>query len=135
MHYSTGIAAQYIAEGAISEGVEVKVDLLKDGRYEGVHRSDVVRDILDSKAVIVGSPTLEDYPLPTVAGFLYYLMGIKPGKQTQKKIGFAFGSNGGKGGAPKVITELLEKVGIQIWHDPVEFTYRPDQADKEKFFN
>ncbi|HJJ97780.1 MAG TPA: FprA family A-type flavoprotein, partial [Methanocorpusculum sp.] len=63
-----------------------------------------------------------------------YLMGIRPGKQTQKKIGFAFGSNGGKGGAPKVITELLEKAGIQIWHDPIEFTYRPDQADKEKFF-
>ena len=134
MHYSTGTAAQYIAEGAISEGVEVKFDLLKDGRYEGVHRSDVVRDILDSKAVIVGSPTLEDYPLPTVAGFLYYLAGIRPGKQEQKKIGFAFGSNGGKGGAPKVITELMQKAGIEIWHEPVEFTYRPQADDKEKFF-
>ena len=61
-------------------------------------------------------------------------MGIRPGKQEQKKIGFAFGSNGGKGGAPKVITELMQKAGIEIWHEPVEFTYRPQGDDKEKFF-
>ncbi len=69
-----------------------------------------------------------------MAGFLDCLMGVRPEKQTEKKIRFAFGSNGCRGGEPKVITELLEKAGIKIWHDPIEFTYRPDQADKEKFF-
>jgi len=99
MHGSTTTLAKAIAEGVMAEGVDVRVCLLRDGRYEGTHRSDIVTEILDSKAVIVGSPTLQDEVLPTVAGFLSYLRGLRPGRLTAKKIGCAFGSHGGMGGA------------------------------------
>ena len=79
MHHSTDLMAQTLAEGIMSEGVAVKVCLLKDGRFEGTHRSNVVTEILDSKALLVGSPTLQDEVYPTVADFLSYLHGVRPG--------------------------------------------------------
>ncbi|HRR88255.1 MAG TPA: FprA family A-type flavoprotein, partial [Methanoculleus sp.] len=99
MHGSTTMLAKAIAEGVMAEGVDLRVCLLRDGRYEGTHRSDIVTEILDSKAVLVGSPTLQDEVLPTVAGFLSYLRGLQPGRLTAKKIGCGFGSHGGMGGA------------------------------------
>ena len=70
MHHSTDLMAQTIAEGIMAEGVAVKVCILKDGKFEGTHRTNVVTEILDSKAVLVGSPTLQDEVYPTVADFL-----------------------------------------------------------------
>ena len=43
-------------------------------------------DVLNSKCVIIGSPTLNNNMLPTVGAFLTYLKGLNP----QKKIGVAF---------------------------------------------
>ena len=129
MHGSTTAMAQAIAEGVMEGGCEVKFCLLKDGRYEGTHRSDVVTDVLDSKAIIVGSSTLQDEYLPTVAGFMSYLRGLQPGRLTQKKKGFAFGSHGGHGGAVKLIDADLKAAGIELFREPIEVFYRPDESD------
>jgi len=134
MHHSTDRMAQMIAEGVMSEGVAVKVCLLKDGRYEGNHRSNIVSDVLDSKAVLVGSPTLQDEVYPTVADFLSYLHGLQPGRLTHKKIGCAFGSQGGHGGAVAIITECLKKAGIETINDGFEIYYRPDSAELKKCY-
>jgi len=55
MHGSTTALAYALAEGLMDEGCEVKVCLLGS-----THRSDIVAEVLDSKAVLVGSPTLAD---------------------------------------------------------------------------
>ena len=129
MHHSTDLMVQTLAEGVMAEGVAVKVCLLKDGRFEGTHRSNVVTEILDSKAVLVGSPTLQDEVYPTIADFLSYLHGVRPGRLATKKIGFAFGSHGGQGGAVKIITEGLKKAGIETINDGYEVLYKPDAAE------
>lgn len=131
MHGSTTRMAQAIAEGVIEGGCEAKVCMLKDGRYEGTHRSDVVTDILDSKAVIVGTPTLQDEPLPTVDGFMCYLRGLRPGRLTEKKLGFTFGSHGGSGGAVKIVEADMRTAGIEIFREPIEVNYRPDAEEIE----
>ncbi|MBN2733233.1 MAG: FprA family A-type flavoprotein [Methanomicrobiaceae archaeon] len=131
MHGSTTKMAQAIAEGVIEGGCEAKVCLLKDGRYEGTHRSDVVKEILDSKAVIIGTPTLQDEPLPTIAGFMSYLRGLHPGRLTQKKKGFTFGSHGGNGGAVRLVEDDMKKAGIEIFREPIEVFYRPDEPEIE----
>lgn len=126
MHGSTGMMAKAIAEGVMAEGVDVRVCLLRDGRYEGTHRSDVVTEVLDSKAVLIGSPTLQDEVLPTVAGFLSYLRGLRPGRLGTKKIGCAFGSHGGMGGAVAQANELLKAAGIEVIEGGFQVNYRPD---------
>lgn len=131
MHGATDTMAKALADGAMDGGLEVKVCLLKDGRYEGCHRSDIVTEMLDSKALLVGSPTLEDEVLPTVAGFLSYIRGLRPGRLTQKKVGFAFGSHGGHGGAVKQITDDLKTAGIDVIEDGIEVYFRPDVGERE----
>ena len=126
MHGSTTMMARAIAEGIMAEGADVRVCLLRDGRYEGTHRSDIVTDILDSKAVIIGSPTLQDEVLPTVAGFLSYLRGLAPGRLTAKKIGCAFGSHGGMGGAVAQAEAALKAAGIEVIDGGFQVNYRPD---------
>lgn len=131
MHGATDMMAKALADGAMDGGLEVKVCLLKDGRYEGCHRSDIVAEMLDSKALLVGSPTLGDEMLPTVAGFLSYLRGLRPGRLTQKKIGFAFGSHGGHGGAVDQIADDLKTAGIEVVEGGMEIYFRPDSNERE----
>jgi flavorubredoxin len=131
MHGSTDMMAKALADGAMDGGLEVKVCLLKDGRYEGCHRSDIVAEMLDSKAILVGSPTLEDEVLPTVAGFLSYLRGLRPGRLGEKKVGFAFGSHGGHGGAVEQIAADMKTAGIEVIDGGMEVYFRPDADERE----
>ncbi|MDV2481397.1 FprA family A-type flavoprotein [Methanoculleus sp. Wushi-C6] len=134
MHGSTTMLAKAIAEGVMAEGADVRVCLLRDGRYEGTHRSDIVTEVLDSKAVLVGSPTLQDEVLPTVAGFLSYLRGLRPGRLGAKKIGCAFGSHGGMGGAVAEIEGALKEAGIEVIDGGFQVNYRPDGDELARAF-
>jgi len=87
---STEKVAKAIVRGLTGEGVEVKVFRLRD-----THNSDVIAQVLEAKAILVGSPTLNNGVFPSVSSFLTYMKGLKP----QKKIGAAFGSYGWGGGA------------------------------------
>ncbi len=132
MHSSTDLMAKALAEGIMEEGVEVRVCILKDGKAEGTHRSDIVPEVLDSKAILVGSPTLQNQVYPTVADFLSYLKGLEPGKLAQKKLGFAFGSHGGRGGAIKLISAEMRAAGIDVINDGYEVFYKPDDKELQR---
>ena len=79
-------------------------------------------EILDSKAVIVGSPTLNNQMFPTVADTLTYIKGLKP----KNKIGAAFGSYGWSGEAVKLITKELELMKFEVIDAGVKLQYVPD---------
>ena len=73
MWQSTDKMAKALIEGIIREGVEVRLFNLSN-----TDSSDIIREVLDSKAILVGSPTLNRGLFPTVAGFLAYLKGLRP---------------------------------------------------------
>jgi len=58
--------------------------------------------ILDSKAIMVGVPTLNDMPYPSIGDLLYYLRGLHFNR-TGERFALTFGSMGGKGGAVKIL--------------------------------
>jgi flavorubredoxin len=124
MHGSTAALANALAEGVMDEGYEVKVH-----RLGATHRSDIVIDVLDSKAVLVGSPTIADTLYPSLGDFLAYLSGLQPGRLGEKKRGFAFGSHGGRGGAVHEVSEWMRKAGIDVVDDGIEVTFRPTKED------
>ncbi|MEJ2249545.1 MAG: flavodoxin domain-containing protein [Candidatus Lokiarchaeota archaeon] len=66
-------------------GIRVKRFKLTQADY-----SDVITEAMKSRAILVGSPTLNNGIYPTVAEYLSYQKGLKP----MKKIGMAFGSFG-----------------------------------------
>ncbi len=117
---STEMVAKALAEGVASEGVHVQLYRLSNS-----HVSDVVTDILDAKAVLVGSPTLNANLFPTVAYFLSYLKGLKP----KNKLGAFFGSYGWGGGAKKSAEEELRAAGIELMESSLDFVFRPSKEE------
>jgi flavorubredoxin len=103
MWKSTETMANAVAEGISSSGVRVKPIHIRSS-----HRSDIMTDVLDSAAVVVGSPTLNNQMFPTVADLLVYMKGLKP----VNKIGGAFGSYGWSGEAVKQV--MAELAGMKF---------------------
>lgn len=117
MWNSTAAMAEAIAEGIASAGVSVRPMKIRD-----THRSDIMTEVLDSKAIVVGSPTLNNQLFPTVADFLTYMKGLKPAN----KIGGAFGSYGWSGESVKLVARELEAMKFQTIEPGVRIQYVPD---------
>ncbi|MEL7670576.1 FprA family A-type flavoprotein [Methanobacterium sp.] len=128
MHYSTQQMAHAIANGAMSEGVDVKVYYLHEDE-----RSEIVKDILDSKAIALGAPTIYDEPFPSVGDLIFYLRGLKFNRTGRERLAVTFGSMGGEGGAPKKLAEELKNCGFDV-KDQYEIYYVPDADELEKCF-
>jgi anaerobic nitric oxide reductase flavorubredoxin len=122
---STDKMARAIAEGATSQGADVK--LLK---LRAANRTEAMTEILDAKAVVVGSPTLNNGMFPTLGSFLTYATGLKP----KGKLWAFFGSYGWGGGAVKSMKEMAQKAGFEVHEQSVEVKYVPDQDDLKKCF-
>ncbi len=121
MWHSTEKMADAVACGLNDQGISVRPMYLR--KY---HRSDVMTEVLDAKAVVVGSPTLNNGLFPTVSDFLTYMKGLKP----LNKIGAAFGSYGWSGEAVKLINRELEAMKFDIV-EPVKHQYIPGGKDLE----
>ncbi len=116
MWRSTETMAKAVADGLVEGGVSTKLMDL------GVsHRSDVITELLDAGAVIVGSSTLNNGMLPRMADMLCYMKGLRP----VNKIGAAFGSYGWSGEAVRLITKALEEMKIKVVHPGVSLQYVP----------
>ncbi len=128
MHYSTQKMAHALAEGVISEGLDVKMYYLHEDE-----RSEIVKDILDSKAIALGAPTIYDEPFPSVGDLIYYLRGLKFNRTGLERLAVTFGSMGGQGGAPEVLARDLKESGFNV-KDEYELYYVPDEDELEKCF-
>lgn len=122
---STAKMALAIAEGAYSKDVDVKLMKLR-----AANRTEAMTEILDAKAVIVGSPTLNNGMFPTLGSFLTYATGLKP----KGKLWGFFGSYGWGGGAVKKMIETANKASFEICEPAIEVKYIPKQEDLEKCF-
>ncbi|MBW1893552.1 MAG: flavodoxin domain-containing protein [Deltaproteobacteria bacterium] len=126
MWHSTEVMAESIAKGIAEEGVHVRPLSLKKW-----HRSDIMTEVMDSKAVVIGSPTLNNNLFPSVIDFLTYMKGLKP----KNKIGVAFGSYGWSGEAVKFINNELEAMKFEIIDPGLKIQYVPDQNGVDAGFN
>jgi len=125
MWHSTEKMAHMIAEGIIREHMDVKLMSLKLN-----HRSDIAQELLDCGALLVGSPTLNNSMLPTVADILTYLKGLK----RKNLIGAVFGSFGWSGEAVKQMEQILTDMGIILVSDGISVQYRPDANTLQRCF-
>lgn len=117
MWHSTEMMAKAVANGIMEQGISTKLMNL------GVnHRSDVVQELLDARALVLGSPTLNNGILPRMGDFLTYAKGLKPGN----KIGAAFGSFGWSGEAVKIMNGVLEEMKVEIIDDGIRHQFVPD---------
>ncbi len=123
MWHSTEEMADAIAAGVAEAGALARPMKLREW-----DRSDIMTEVLDAAAVVVGSPTLNNGLFPTVADILTYLKGLKP----KNKIGAAFGSYGWSGEAPKLIHDALAEMQFNLIDDPLKIQYVPQEDGLEK---
>jgi flavorubredoxin len=117
MWHSTEQMAKEVALGLQDEGISVKLYNL---RYN--HRSDVMKEVLDASAIILGCPTLNNGLLPRMAGFLMYMQGLRP----TNKIGAAFGSFGWSGESVKLLNESMTEMKFDLVDEGIKVKYVPD---------
>ncbi|MEM4202143.1 MAG: flavodoxin domain-containing protein [Candidatus Hadarchaeum sp.] len=122
---STEKMAKAMVEGLRSEGVEVMLF-----RLPYSDRSDVIKELLDARGLLVGSGTINNGILPTVAPFLEDLVGLKP----RGKVAAAFGSYGWGGGAVKHIEESLTKAGMELVLPGLSVNWAPNKEELQKSF-
>ena len=125
MWHSTEHMARAIEEGLLAGGTRVKV--MSMGAF---HRSDVVYEVLDAGALVVGSPTLNNNMLPSMADVLTYLKGLKPKNLT----GCAFGSYGWSGESPSQVHDILSGMKVELVDEPIKAKYVPDRETLLKCF-
>jgi len=125
MWQSTRRMAEAIVEGLGEEGVETKSMHLR-----AFHRSDIITELLDAGAVIIGSPTLNNGLYPTISDFLTYMKGLKP----KNKIAAAFGSYGWSGEAVKLISKELEEMRLKVIDPGLMISYVPNSEDLKACF-
>lgn len=115
--------AEAIGEGLTEEGVHNK--LL---HMAVTDRNDALAEVFKAKAVLIGSPALNNGILPTMTPILEDLRGLK----FQNKIGAAFGSYGWSGECVKIMEEHLERIGIGKVCDGVLAKWQPKPEDLDK---
>jgi flavorubredoxin len=122
---STTKMAHAILDGLVSEGVEVK--LYKASVSDITH---VIGDILDAKALLVGSSTINNTMIATIGYFLEEIIGLKP----RGKIGASFGSYGWGKGAVANIEKKMKEMGIKLTHEGLQIKYVPTEEDLKKCY-
>jgi len=123
MWHSTEKMAEAISESLAQAGVKVKLFSMNE-----THRSEVVYEVLDAGALIVGSPTLNNNILPQMADVMTYLKGLKPANL----IGAAFGSYGWSGESVKHLEETLKEMKVEIAAESISVKHVPDSDVLEK---
>ena len=117
---STQKIALALQEGLESAGIPVTMRFLQTN-----HISEVVKDVLTARAVLIGTPTLNNGMLPTVSSLLTYLKGLRP----KNRIGMAFGSYGWGGQGAREVAEAIGGMGWEIPEETINLLFIPDESE------
>lgn len=121
MHHSTEKLAFQIAEGIMSEGVEVEMFFMQEDGPD-----DVITDILDSKAIAIGAPTMMNKPFPRIGNMMYWLDCVNFKGTGSEKNALIFSSKGWGGGAIAKLQRDLEEAGFTV-SDTLDVLFVPDE--------
>jgi len=112
--------AEAMAKGIHEADGDVTIRLFNVARSD---KNDVITEIFKSRAVLVGSPTVNRGILSAVAGILEEMRGLG----FKEKKAAAFGTYGWSGESVTMITERLRGGGFQVVNDGLKELWNPDQ--------
>ena len=117
--------AEAIAKGIQEKDEKVTIKLMNTAKDD---KTDVLTEVFKSKMILVGSPTVNNGYLHSIAGILEMIKGMK----LKGKKAVAFGSYGWSGEAVKLIAEELRKSGFEVVNDGIRCMWTPDsETEKE----
>ncbi len=124
MWNGTRIMAEHIAKGIGLSDKAVNVKLYNLAKTD---RNDVITEVFKSKAILIGSPTINKGILTSVAALLEEIRGLK----FKNKKAAAFGCYGWSGESNKMITENLTTAGFEVVDEGLKVMWNPDEAGIE----
>lgn len=125
MWQSTRKMAEAIAEGIRSVDNDVTLKIVNVAHDD---KNDVLTEMFHSKAVLVGSPTINYGISFAISGLLEMMKGLK----MRNKKAAAFGSYGWSGDAVKIINNLLKEGGFELVDDGLAKLWVPDEQTIEE---
>ena len=117
--------AEAIAYGIQQQDPDVRVVLMNAVKDD---KNDILLEVFRSKAIVVGSPTVNLGMTFAIAGILEMIHGMR----FKNKRAAAFGSIGWGGGAEKRIQQRLEEAGFGIITDPLKVKWAPDEQAEQQ---
>ncbi|MBF0498647.1 MAG: MBL fold metallo-hydrolase [Candidatus Riflebacteria bacterium] len=121
--HGTEKMAMAIVRGLDAEGIPYKIFNAGVSDF-----NDVNTEILRSHGLLIGSPTLNNNLMPTIAPFLESIRGLR----FVNKIGAAFGTYGWSGEGCKRIEEIMTLGGIKIVQPNLRINYAPSDEELTK---
>lgn len=120
MWHATRRMAEAIGDGLADAGVQYKIV-----NVSVTDRNDALVDVFRSKCIIIGSPTLNNRALPTIAPILEDIRGLR----FKNKIGAAFGSYGWSGESVRIIEEHFGQCSIPLARPGIKCKWQPRAED------
>ena len=108
---------------AIADGLRQGGTKVQQLSMHACHRSDVMTELLDAGALLIGSPVLNSQIFPAMADVLCYLKGLKK----KHLIGAAFGSYGWNGAPVDSLTKMLEEMNVEVVSSAVKSAFVPTE--------
>ena len=124
MWQSTRHMAQALAVGIERKCPGTTVRLMNASKDD---KNDILVEVFKSKAILVGSPTINNGYSYAIAGILEMIKGLK----FKNKKAAAFGSYGWSGEATKMISAHLEDAGFALVNEGIRVQWAPDDEATE----
>jgi flavorubredoxin len=118
----TRTLAEQIAKGIKQADDKVTVKLYNISRSD---INDVVTEVFKSKAILLGSPTINKGILNAAAALLEMMKGLK----FKNKKAAAFGCYGWSGESVKILTDRLSEAGFETISDGLKTMWQPGDAE------
>ncbi len=129
MWNGTRALAESIADGIREADPDVVVKVCNLAKSD---ENDIITEVFRSKTVVVGSPTVSNSILHSMAGFLHFVKGFRfKGKKAA-----AFGCYGWSGEGVKVMNDLMAEAGFEVTTEGFRNNWNPDgdaRAAAEEF--
>ena len=125
MWESTRAMAQAIMRGIQKADPTVTIKLYNSAKDD---KNDIITEVFKSKAILVGSSTINNGFLYSIGGLIEMMKGLK----FKAKKAAAFGSYGWSGEAVKQISALLTLAGFEVVNDGIRMPWVPDERSLDK---
>jgi flavorubredoxin len=124
MWNGTRTLAEKISEGIGLADPEVVVKVFNLAKSD---ENDLITEVFKSKTVVMGSPTMSNSILHSVAGFIHLMKEMR----FKNKKAAAFGCYGWSGESVKVMNELMKDAGFEVAGEGFKNQWNPD-AEAQK---
>jgi len=128
MYNGTRSIAESIIKGIYSVDKNVTVKLYNAANND---KNDIITEIFKSKAILIGSPTLNNGIMHSIAGLLELIKGLK----FKHKKAASFGCYGWHDKSTKIISDILTESGFEIISEPIKSIWHPDKDMLSKSYD